>query len=212
MIASGSVWAEGAGVDGYSRLVSILKVVLPLAALGLLSTLFLLSRDTGSDAVLPFTQTEVEGRLRDEQITGPFFSGMTANGDDIFVSAAIARPGDGNTGPELEEMSGRILFARGGELWMTAQTGTIRDQSETVVFRGDVHLETASGYDLYTQTLAAALNRIEADAPGQVIGKGPIGDITAGSMALRANLEGKNVHLLFKNGVKLVYDPKQNER
>ena len=199
-------------MDGYSRLVSIFKVVLPLAALGLLSTLFLLSRDTASDVVLPFSQTEVEGRLRNEQITGPFFSGMTANGDDVFVTAAIARPGDGDKGPELEDMSGRILFARGGELWMTAQTGTVQNQNETVTFEGDVHLTTANGYDLRTQTLVTALNRIAADAPDQVIGKGPIGDITAGTMSLRTNPEGENVHLLFKNGVKLVYDPKQNER
>lgn len=199
-------------MDGYSRLVSILKVVLPLAALALLSTLFLLSRNTGPEVVLPFSQHEVEGRLRDEQITGPFFAGMTESGDDIYVSAEIARPGDDDSGPEMEQMQGRILFAQGGELRMSALTGTVQHESDTVRFSGDVHMQTASGYDLRTQTLFTALNRVAADAPTKVHGTGPIGQLEAGSMSLKMHAESKSIHLLFNNGVKLVYDPKQSER
>lgn len=199
-------------MDGYSRLVSILKVVLPLAALALLSTLFLLSRNMGSDVVLPFSQHEVEGRLRSEQITGPFFAGMTESGDDIYVSAEIARPGDDDTGAELEQMQGRILFAGGGEMRMTALTGTVQQENDRVRFSGDVHIQTESGYDLRTETLFTALDRVAANAPTQVKGTGPIGQLEAGAMTLRSDDESKRIHLLFNNGVKLVYDPKQRER
>lgn len=73
--------------DRHSRVVSWLKVLFPLIALALLSTLFLLSRAIEPQAVIPFADKEVQERLRDQQITGPFYSGTTADGDLISFSA-----------------------------------------------------------------------------------------------------------------------------
>ncbi|MEO0504251.1 MAG: hypothetical protein AAFZ14_13070, partial [Pseudomonadota bacterium] len=70
-------------MDRYSRFVAWLKVLLPLAALALLSTLFLLSRNTDPIAAVPFADDELLDRVRDEQITGPFFSGTTTDGDRV---------------------------------------------------------------------------------------------------------------------------------
>ena len=58
--------------DRHSRVVSWLKVLFPLIALALLSTLFLLSRAIEPQAVIPFADNEVQERLRDQHITGPF--------------------------------------------------------------------------------------------------------------------------------------------
>ena len=66
--------------DRYTRLISWLKVLFPLAALGLLSTLFLLSRAIDPGQAIPFAEKEVQDRLRDQQITGPFFTGATSEG------------------------------------------------------------------------------------------------------------------------------------
>ena len=80
-------------MDRYSRMVALLKVLLPLAALALLSTLFLISRGVNIEATIPFADHEIEERMRGQQITAPFFSGTTAQGDEITVTASIARPG-----------------------------------------------------------------------------------------------------------------------
>ena len=82
----------GQGRDGYSRAVAIFKVLLPLAALGILATLFLISRGSQMDAVIPFAEDELNERTTNQQITKPFFSGTTAQGDELVVTADIARP------------------------------------------------------------------------------------------------------------------------
>ena len=42
--------------DSYSRLVQIGKIVLPLVALGILSTLFLFSGEVDPEAAIPFAE------------------------------------------------------------------------------------------------------------------------------------------------------------
>ncbi len=79
--------------DRYTRLISWLKVLFPLAALGLLSTLFLLSRAIDPGQAIPFAEKEVQDRLRDQQITGPFFTGATSEGDELsFYADVLTRP------------------------------------------------------------------------------------------------------------------------
>ncbi len=46
-------------VDRYSRMVALLKVSLPLIALGILSTLFLVSRAVDPPMTIPFADSEV---------------------------------------------------------------------------------------------------------------------------------------------------------
>ena len=77
-------------MDRYSRVVSYLKVALPLAALALLSTLFLISRTINTDPSIPFADFELENRLRGQQVTAPFFTGTTATGQEITIAATKA--------------------------------------------------------------------------------------------------------------------------
>jgi len=63
-----------------------------------------------------------------------------------------------------------------------------------------------------TDLLNATLSGISADSPGPVQAKGPIGTLNAGTMQLQTKTEGGALHMLFNNGVKLVYDPRKSER
>ena len=54
--------------DRHTRIVGWLKIGLPLAALAILSTLFLLSRRIEPADDLPFAQVELEDRARRQQI------------------------------------------------------------------------------------------------------------------------------------------------
>ena len=49
----------------YSRFVALAKVVLPLAALRLFATLFLIARQIDPDAAIPFAEVDVEQFARD---------------------------------------------------------------------------------------------------------------------------------------------------
>ena len=101
-------------MDLYSRMVAFFKVLLPLAALAILATLFLLSRGNDPDTAIPFTEKDVADRLRDQQITAPFLSGTAPNGDEIIVTATLARPGGQNTPAEATDVSARITAASFG--------------------------------------------------------------------------------------------------
>ena len=61
----------------HSRMVAWLKVILPMAALALLSTLFLFSRNIDPTTTIPFTTIPLEERARDERVSRPEFAGAT---------------------------------------------------------------------------------------------------------------------------------------
>lgn len=199
-------------MDRYSRMVAFLKVVLPLAALSLLATLFLLSRSVTEDAVIPFAENEIAERLRDQQITDPFFSGTTPQGDEIMVSATVARPGDANTPASAEMLSGQLKLNEGAHINMTANGGALDLSGQSATFSGNVVIQSTHGYTLRTETFITALDEIDALAPDRVEGDSPMGTLTAGRMRIVSENDESDARMRFNNGVKLIYDPRNWER
>lgn len=200
-------------MDGYSRTVAYLKVLLPLAALALLSTLFLISRGANVEATIPFAEREIEERMRGQQVTAPFFSGTSAKGDEIMVTASIARPG-GPTAPAVAtDLEAVIKLADGGgQLTVQSDTGALHFDRDIASFTGHVVLTSANGLRVETEELNTTLDGITANSPGPVRATGPIGALDAGSMRLGTKTEGGPIHMLFNDRVKLVYDPQKSER
>ena len=195
-------------VDRYSRLIAWLKVLLPLTALALLSTLFLLSRSVDPTTTIPFADTEVRERLRTQQITGPVFAGTTDAGDQISV-----RPGlTSSERPEADDLTAQINLSEGGQINLTAKSGELDTEGEIVIFRGSVVIENSEGYIIRTQQLRSSLSRIEADTLSSVSATSPLGDLQAGKMQLRSDPDSQSVQMVFTNGVKLIYRPKQTDR
>ena len=76
----------------YSPLIVALKIVLPLSALGLLATLFLISKPMPTQSQLPFSEAKRLDLISDQKITAPYYSGMTAGGDSVSLSARQILP------------------------------------------------------------------------------------------------------------------------
>lgn len=200
-------------MDRYSRTVAYLKVLLPLTALALLSTLFLISRGIDTEAVIPFAQKEIEERMRGQQVTAPFFSGTTSQGDQIMVTASTARPGSSSgSGATAIDLQAEIRMATGGQMTLASESGSVYPDQDRALFKGNVILTSADGLVVETEELESALSAVSAESPGPVRATGPMGVLTAGQMLVRAESEGAPVQLLFKNRVKLVYDPSKTER
>ncbi|TLP65709.1 hypothetical protein FEE96_09405 [Parasedimentitalea maritima] len=199
-------------MDRYSRMVAFLKVLLPLTALVLLSTLFLISRGVDTDATIPFAEHEIEERMRGQQVTAPFFSGTTAQGDEITVTASIARPGGLASPAVATDLQAVIKMADGGRLTLTSNSGEVYLDKDIASFSGDVAITSTSGLEVTTDLLNATLSGISANSPGPVTATGPIGVLNAGSMQLETKTQGGPLQMLFNNGVKLVYDPQKSER
>ncbi|WP_299045006.1 hypothetical protein [uncultured Tateyamaria sp.] len=197
-------------MDGYSRLVAWLKVLLPLTALALLSMLFLLSRNVDPVASIPFAETEIQERLRGQQITAPFFSGTSKSGDRVSVSAGTMATAGGarNAATDLAahiDLTGGtrvILFSDRGEFDMSAGASLLE---------GNVVITTSTGYKLNSEELQTDFDAMTVTSPGPVSGTGLSGTLEAGNMRLEKQADTGNAHLIFTNGVKLIYRPQELE-
>lgn len=196
--------------DPYSRLVGFLKVALPLVALALLSTLFLLSDKIEPGSTVPFADGEIAQRVTGQQVTGPLFSSATARGDMITLRTRQLVQDDSGTNRALD-VTLRVEFAGGGRASLVSDTGTFGLGENTARLSGNVLIESSTGYLMHTEEIAARLTGLDIRAPGKVRGAGPAGDLTAGAMHITDREDGTGAQLLFTDGVKLIYEPKQSE-
>lgn len=198
--------------DRYSRLVVWLKVLFPLMALALLSTLFLLSRAVDPEALIPFADKEIQDRLRDQQVTGPVYQSITADGDEISFSAEKLTTPPGEVGANQAEQVEVVMdLASGSSVFLNAETGHFNIAQDIANLQGDVVITTSTGYRIVSDQLITQISSLEVNSPGPVKADGPPGKLDAGTMTLSAGKQGKPAQLVFTNGVKLIYSPKQDE-
>jgi len=192
----------------YSRFVLWAKIAFPLVALGLLSTMFLFSRTLDPSDAIPFADIDVEKIAREQQLTTPRFSGTTSDGSAITIDAESALPS--LTDPRrltIDKVVARIETQTGPSYGIIAQSAIYDGSAELLDLEGDVRISTSTGYRLETEKLVTNLAATGVSAPDFVTGRGPAGLLEAGSMELTTN--GETQVLVFKNGVKLIYDPKE---
>lgn len=194
--------------DRYSRMVALLKIAFPLAALALLSTLFLMSRGTETETPIPFADKEIQERLRDQQITGPFFSGTTTGGDLMSFSAEKLVTLPGRVGANrAEDVLAILETAQGATFQLQADMAEVDIGANTALLSGDVAMVTSSGYRITAAQISALLSSLDINAPGDVQATGPLGTLDAGKMWVFSPKQGGSTQMLFSDGVKLVYTP-----
>ena len=195
-----------AQADGlYSRVIAWLKVVLPLVALALLSTLFLLAQDTEPTMSLPFADAGAGGGTG-EQVGQPYFAGSTERGDLLTMTASRARPEAAGV-IHADHVAASLTLTDGSRIDMQAGSARLTDADKQAVMQGGVSVYSSAGYDLATDAMRAALDRVDAESLGPVVGVGPPGRLEAGKLTIRGQGEDGGVQLLFTGGVKLVYLP-----
>ncbi|WP_299026476.1 hypothetical protein [uncultured Sulfitobacter sp.] len=198
----------GIGRDRYSRTIAWLKVAFPLAALALLSTLFLLSRAMETETAIPFADKEVQDRLRDQQITGPFFSGTTSRGDQISFSAEKLVTLQDRVGTNrAEEVAASIRTSKGATFDLRADVVELDIAANSAQLSGNVQMVTSSGYSITTQRLETQVSTLDITAPEQVAATGPLGRLDAGNMRIFTPKDADAAQMVFSSGVKMVYTP-----
>lgn len=192
----------------HSTLVAWFKVILPLAALAILSTLFLVSRTINPDDAIPFADVDVADRLRQPRMTLPTWAGVTDDGAAVTISADEARPGTGaDATPSAAQIVANIDMVDGSTAELTATEGRIDQQLQVLHMWSGVNLVTSSGYRIQTEAMDTALDRTRMESAGAVTATGPLGRLDAGRMTLVRNAEDGDHLLHFAGGVKLIYDP-----
>lgn len=194
--------------NSYSRLVGALKVILPLAALVLLSTLFLLSRGRDPGDVLPYADLDLEALLLEPRMTAPTYTGVTRDGAAIRLSADAALPGaTPETGARAERPRLLLVAPDGSQTTAVAEEARIDPAGRSLVMTGDVTVTTTGGYSIDTEVIVAALDRSRIETRAAVFAQGPQGSVRSDNMVISRTEAGAAEVVVFKGGVKLLYQP-----
>ncbi|MEM9966642.1 MAG: hypothetical protein AAF755_00935 [Pseudomonadota bacterium] len=196
-------------IDRYSRIVLWLKILLPIFALALLSTLFMLSRGMVTEPQIPFAEKDVQSRLRDQQITGPIYHGTTFDGDEVsFTAGKIITQDNGIGGNEAQDIEVKVDLSSGAEVALMADHGYFDIAADRAEMRGNVEITTSSGFRVESDHLISAFSVLQIQSPGPVDAVGPAGTLRAGGLTLSSGTAKDASLLVFTNGVKLVYTPR----
>ncbi|QBX35731.1 hypothetical protein E4191_14305 [Paracoccus liaowanqingii] len=200
-----------------TRIVRWLRVLLPLVALAMLSTMFLFSRRSDTESRIPYAEVEAEAAAREGRIVAPDYSAVTPDGARLSLRAAQATPsaeGGGAAGDlrlDWQRPGGADgdLTAR-----LTAPQGGLADGQ--VRLEGGVRMTTSSGWQLDAARIEARLDASVITATQGVEAVAPFGRITAGQMRLAPRAPGPDgdaapgpdgAILNFSDGVRLIYQP-----
>jgi lipopolysaccharide export system protein LptC len=195
-----------ARLELYSRLVFWLKILLPIMALAILSTLFLFARRTGIDGVLPYAQVEVDRLARDPRLTAPEYKGVTDDGAAVTFTATTAHPGKSPGDPVKAVNPLALYYAdNGNRVTVQSKDGIYDSIAGLLTLTGKVVLTTSDGYELRSDNMQSSLKVSLVIAEGKVVADAPFGKIVSGAMRLSGPPDD---HLLvFNKGVRLVYTP-----
>lgn len=193
--------------NSWSRTVFWLKIVLPLLALAILSTLFLLSRRTDPESFIPYAEVDVDELAREQRLGAAEVRGVTSDGAAVTIRADVARPGTGTAPATAENVTASYRKASGLSADVAAKAGTLSKDQGLLTLTGDVTATFANGTVVESAEMQAATRSTRVTSPGPVVVTAPEGRIDAGSMELAPDASGDDV-LVFKDGVRLIYDPK----
>jgi lipopolysaccharide export system protein LptC len=197
-----------ARADTHTRVVGWLKVILPLTALAILSTLFLVARRIDPEAALPYAEVDVEDLAREPRMTAPTYAGTTSDGAALTLSADEARPAAEGAPAQAAGLRLALDTPDGARTELLAGSAVMEGATREVILSGGVTVTTSSGYRLETAEVAAKLDRTGLESRAPVVATGPAGEIRADGMTLSQDAQTPGDYVLVFNGsVRLVYQP-----
>jgi lipopolysaccharide export system protein LptC len=208
MIVCAPVWSDGVAVDRHTRMVGWLKVALPLLAVAVLATLFLLSDQIDPEDALPYAEVDVVDRAREPRMTAPNYAGTTSDGASLTLTADEARPAAADTPAKAQELVLELKTPDGGRTELRAAAAEIDRGTQQMVFSGGVTVTTDTGYRMDTDEVLVRMDRSRLESRSAVTATGPVGDLEAGGMVLTQDSRTPGAYVLvFNQGVRLVYRP-----
>lgn len=187
----------------HSRMVAWLRVLLPLAALAILSTLFLLGRSPDPDDAIPYADVDAEELARDPRMTRPEFAGVTNGGAAVTLTAERATPSSEQEGvADTLRMTWRAADGLAADL--TAPHGAIED--DLIRLEGGVRVTTSDGWAITVPQVESDLGADRVAGMGGLTAFAPMGRIDAADMVMERDPDGAQV-LNLSGDVRLLYQP-----
>ena len=200
-----------AAADAYSRWVLFAKIALPMAALAILSTLFLFSGGIDPEAGIPFAEVDVEEIAREQRLTNARFGAVTEDGAAIALAAREARPDPDDVNIiRATEISGSIDLPGGAQIVLVSGGALIDLNAQTAGLTENVRVTSTTGLYVAADQMLADLGLAELTSDGPVRVETPFGKLEAGNMLLVRGTEADQVYrLVFNRRVKLLYHPQE---
>ncbi|TKW66672.1 MAG: hypothetical protein DI616_09265 [Paracoccus denitrificans] len=186
-----------------SRVVAWLRVLLPLAALAILSTLFLLPQSPDPDAAIPYADVDAEALARDPRMTRPEFSGVTESGAAVTLTAERASPAQSEDA-EADQLRMTWRAPDGLAADLTAPHGKV--DGTMIRLNGGVRVTLSDGWAMTVPVLNTDTTTGVMTGEGGMTTFAPFGRIDADRMEMTRNADGQHV-LNLSGGVRLVYQP-----
>ena len=193
----------------HSLLVHWAKVALPLAALALLSTLFLFSGKVDPTTASIYARVDVQALVAEPRLTAPEYSGMTEDGAALTLRAQTATPNPEGNGAKMSAVLAKLEGADGLVTDLTAGAGLMDPAAGRIILSQRVAVQTSSGYRVVTAQVDMATDHSRLTASEPVQAEAPYGTITAGRMQIDRADPTAPYDLVFNGGVKLIYQPKE---
>ena len=196
--------------DSYSFFITWVKTLLPIVALGMLSTIFLFSGKVDVTQSLPYAELNVEDIIREQRITKPYFTGISEGGIEFALSAAYATPNASQ--PSILNVSKlRVEFKtpQGNTTEITAGLGEMNTETKNAKISRGVNLASKLNFWITTETLDIDFNDSYASTNGPFKGVFSLGSIESGNMVLKMITGDQQI--IFTNGVRMLYNPKATQ-
>lgn len=210
-IACAPAWASpvAKGLGFHSRLVTVLKVGLPLLALCLLSALFFFTLREDLESELVFSASDLEAFGDGLQVTRPTLTGRTRD-DEVFRFVAESAVPDGAppTKVAIRGLEGDFDFKGGQRVQVSAGSADLDLESDSMELRQQVTVASSDGYRISAEKMRLELQPGTIDAEGTVHAVGPMGEIWSDTLAIVPSEADPNRRVIsFGSGVRLLYLP-----
>ena len=198
-------WGRG---NLHSTVVAWAKVLLPLAALAVLSTLFFVSPGRSPEDTIPYAEATAQDLPGAQALTGAVFAGMTQDGAALTLKADQATPGTPNTdhAGAAKGLTGLIETPDGVTTTLTGAAAMLDQQNRVVTLSGGVTVQTSNGFDMQTEAITVTLDSTRLESQGAVTAKAPFGQLRADRLLINRAADGL-YKLDFTGNVRLLYQP-----
>lgn len=186
-----------------TRIVRWLRVLLPLIALAILSTMFLFSDRHATEPEIPYAEVDAQDAVEKPRVIRPDYAGVTSDGAELSFQARKVVPGSGADQGSADSVSLDWERSDGLRAHLTAPAGGVDDRA--VSLTGGVRMTTSTGWQIDSPRIDAATDRSVVTAEDGIRADGPLGQLDAGAMELSPQ-DGPAV-LNFTGGVRLIYTP-----
>ena len=193
----------------YSRIVAVLKVGLPLVALGLLAGLFLVRTEDELAGSLMFSDADLAALTSGMQVSNATFSGTTDQGDAFrFNTREVIPDAAPPTRAAIAGLEGSLVFEGGNSMTLSATQGDLDISGQRLSLTGDVTVATADGYAVRSPHMEINLREGLVEAENPVLAEGPAGNIRARALRIARTAEDPDLHIAtFTGAVRAVLQP-----